>query len=165
MPVSYLLLGSNQGNREFFLSEATKQLEIRVGRVTRKSAIYETAAWGLENQAAFLNQVLQISSALSPETLLTEINLIEKELGRERIIKWGARVIDIDILYYDKLVLQLPALVIPHPHLQERRFTLMPLAEMAPAFVHPVLNKTNQELLQECPDNLPVAIYKKGSLT
>ena len=160
MPDTFLLLGSNLGNREHFLNEASVQLSNHVGRITRKSAIYETAAWGLEDQAAFLNQVLQISTILSPENILTQIHKIEKELGRERIIKWGARVIDIDILYYDDLVVKSPGLVIPHPHLQERRFTLMPLAEIAPTYVHPVFRKTNQALLEECPDNLPVAIYQ-----
>jgi 2-amino-4-hydroxy-6-hydroxymethyldihydropteridine diphosphokinase len=160
MPDTFLLLGSNQGNREHFLNEASVQLSNRVGRITRKSSIYETAAWGLEDQAAFLNQVLKVSTILSPENILTQIHKIEKELGRERIIKWGSRVIDIDILYYDDLVVQSPGLVIPHPHLQERRFTLMPLAEIAPTYVHPVFRKTNQALLEECPDNLPVAIYQ-----
>jgi 2-amino-4-hydroxy-6-hydroxymethyldihydropteridine diphosphokinase len=160
MPDTFLLLGSNLGNREHFLNEASVQLANRVGRITRKSSIYETAAWGLEDQAAFLNQVLKISTILSPENILTQIHKIEKELGRERIIKWGARVIDIDILYYDDLVVQSPGLVIPHPHLQERRFTLMPLAEIAPTYVHPVFRKTNQALLEECPDNLPVAIFQ-----
>jgi len=161
MPTTYLLLGSNQGDREYFLTAATTQLALLVGAVKAKSQIYETAAWGLEDQPAFLNQLLQIATALAPEALLTQLNLIEKDSGRERKIKWGARVIDIDILYYDQLVLNLPNLVIPHPRLQDRRFALMPLAELAPAFVHPILNKTNQALLAECPDNLPVVIYKK----
>jgi 2-amino-4-hydroxy-6-hydroxymethyldihydropteridine diphosphokinase len=163
MPDTYLLLGSNQGNREYFLTQATSLITMRIGTVTHQSAIYETAAWGLEDQAAFLNQVLRVSTALPPTTLLTQINIIEKELGRERKIKWGARVIDIDILYYNDLVLQTPELVIPHPHLQDRRFTLLPLAEIAPGFIHPVLKKSNEALVAECPDNLPVAIYKTGS--
>ncbi|MGV3586819.1 MAG: 2-amino-4-hydroxy-6-hydroxymethyldihydropteridine diphosphokinase [Adhaeribacter sp.] len=161
MPITYLLLGSNQGDREYFLTAATTQLALSVGVVQAKSKIYETAAWGLEDQPAFSNQLLQISTALAPEELLTQINLIEKDLGRERKIKWGARVIDIDILYYDHLTLNLPNLVIPHPRLQDRRFALMPLVELAPGFVHPISNKTNQVLLAECPDKLPVAIYKK----
>ncbi|GEO03954.1 2-amino-4-hydroxy-6-hydroxymethyldihydropteridine diphosphokinase [Adhaeribacter aerolatus] len=161
MAVTYLLLGSNQGNREYFLNTATTALASRVGLVTQQSKIYETAAWGLEEQPAFLNQLLQISTALPPEELLTQINLIEKELGRERIIKWGARVIDIDILYYNHLILNLPELMIPHPRLQDRRFALMPLTELAPLFIHPVFRKTNQDLLKDCPDNLPVLIYEK----
>jgi 2-amino-4-hydroxy-6-hydroxymethyldihydropteridine diphosphokinase len=163
MPDTYLLLGSNQGNREYFLAQATSLITTRIGTVIHQSAIYETAAWGLEDQTAFLNQVLRVSTALPPTTLLTQINIIEKDLGRERRIKWGARVIDIDILYYDDLVLQTPELVIPHPHLQDRRFTLLPLAEIAPGFIHPVLKKSNEALVAECLDNLPVAIYKTGS--
>ena len=162
MAVTYLLLGSNQGDREYFLTAAFSALASQVGLVTQQSKIYETAAWGLEDQAAFLNQVLQVETTLPPTTLLTQLNIIEKELGRERIIKWGARVIDIDILYYNYLVMNTPDLIIPHPHLQNRRFTLMPLAEIAPAYIHPILGKANNTLLIDCPDSLPVAIYKKS---
>lgn len=161
MPTAYLLLGGNQGDRTFFLLSAATLLEHRVGTVNGKSRIYETAAWGLEDQPAFLNQLIQINTALSPTALLAQINLIEKELGRERKIKWGARVIDIDILYYDQEVIELPDLVVPHPRLQDRRFALMPLVELAPFFVHPIFQKTNQTLLAECPDSLPVAVYEK----
>lgn len=159
MPIAYLLLGSNQGHRENYLAAAIKSLENSIGLVTQQSALYETAAWGLEEQASFLNQVLQISTGLNPEALLIQINIIEKELGRVRKVKWGARVIDIDILYYNDLILQTDKLIIPHPQLQNRRFTLVPLVEVAPNYQHPLLLKTNQQLLAACPDDLPVTIF------
>lgn len=157
MHTTLLLLGSNQGDRMQFLAQARQQLHAAAGPVTKESAIYETAAWGLEDQPAFLNQVLQLETSLQPEALLTEIHRIEKSLGRVREVKWAARVIDIDILYYDALVMATPRLQLPHPYLQDRRFTLLPLVEVAPNWVHPVLRKTNQALLAECPDTLPVS--------
>lgn len=156
-----MLLGSNLGDRLAYLQGAQNSLTETVGKLLQKSAVYETAAWGLEDQAAFLNQVLQISTELSPIDLLTQINLIEKELGRVREIKWGTRVIDIDILYFDDIILETEKLIIPHPALQNRRFTLIPLTEIAPAYIHPRLNKSNEALLADCPDTLEVSIYKK----
>jgi len=159
----YLLLGGNQGNREYFLAEAIQQISQLAGKVLKKSAVYETAAWGLEDQASFLNQVIQVSTSLSPLALLTQLNLIEQALGRVREIKWAARVIDLDILYYDDLVLQTEKLSIPHPHLHERRFTLVPLVELAADFVHPVFRLSNQDLLATCPDDLEVRIFKSNN--
>lgn len=153
---TFLLLGSNQGDRLAFLAEARRQLQADTGSIMLASAVYETAAWGLQNQPAFLNQVLLLETALTPEDLLTEINRIEMALGRVREVKWAARVIDIDILYFGDLVLQTERLQIPHPYLQDRRFTLLPLAEIAPDFVHPFFQKTNQQLLHACPDLLEV---------
>ena len=163
MACSYLLLGSNQGDREYYLVEALNRIGGLADKPVNKSAVYETAAWGLEDQAAFLNQVVQVSTPLSPTALLTQINTIEKELGRIREIKWAARVIDIDILYYDDLVLQTPDLIIPHPHLQERRFTLVPLVELAPDYVHPIFRTSNSNLLAACKDDLEVKIYKSNN--
>jgi 2-amino-4-hydroxy-6-hydroxymethyldihydropteridine diphosphokinase len=156
MATSFLLLGSNQGDRKLFLAQARRQLQAAAGSIQKESAIYETAAWGVQDQPAFLNQVLELETDLPPEALLTEIHRIEKSLGRVRQIKWTARVIDIDILYFDELVLQTPQLHIPHPHLQDRRFTLLPLVEIAPNWMHPVFQKTNRQLLAECPDTLEV---------
>jgi 2-amino-4-hydroxy-6-hydroxymethyldihydropteridine diphosphokinase len=156
MATTFLLLGSNQGDRMQFLRGARRALLAGAGRLLQQSAIYETAAWGLEDQPAFLNQVLALETNLQPEALLTQIHQIEKALGRVRILKWGARVIDIDILYFDGLVVHTPRLHLPHPQLQNRRFTLLPLVEIAPDWVHPVFHKTNQQLLAECPDALPV---------
>jgi 2-amino-4-hydroxy-6-hydroxymethyldihydropteridine diphosphokinase len=161
MAVTYLLLGSNQGDRLYFLRVATEHIAALPGQLITKSAIYQTEAWGLPNQPDFLNQVLQFNTMLSPEELLENINRIEQELGRIRVIKWGERVIDIDILYYDDLILNTPKLLIPHPHLQERRFTLMPLVEIAPDYRHPIYQVTNKDLLAKCPDQLEVVVYQK----
>ena len=162
MPTTLILLGSNQGDRMQSLTEARRQLSARAGRIEKESAIYETAAWGLEEQPAFLNQVLQLETTLQPAALLTEINRIEKFMGRVRQVKWAARVIDIDILYFDDLVIHTPRLVLPHPHLQDRRFTLLPLVEIAPDWLHPVFHKTNRHLLAECPDPLEVRKWVNG---
>ncbi|QMU29630.1 2-amino-4-hydroxy-6-hydroxymethyldihydropteridine diphosphokinase [Adhaeribacter radiodurans] len=160
MPTVYLLLGSNLGNREDYLLQARNLIKAHLGEIKQQSGIYETAAWGVENQQAFLNQVLAVETDLIPEELLQEINFLEAELGRVRRERWGARVIDIDILYYADLVLQTQRLTIPHPELQNRRFTLVPLTEIAPDFTHPVLALTNQQLLKQCPDLLEVKKFK-----
>lgn len=156
MHKTYLLLGSNLGERLVYLQKAREKINAAIGPITLISTIYETAAWGLTEQQAFLNQVLEVDTALSPEMLLSRINSIEQELGRVREIKWGARLIDIDILYYDGVVIQTQNLTIPHPELQKRRFTLVPLVEIAPDYVHPLFRKTNYRLLTECADSLEV---------
>jgi len=157
----FLLTGSNLGNRLKFLETAKTELQERVGKLIQESSIYETAAWGKTDQADFLNQVLEFESELQPEEILQLNQEIEKEAGRNRKEKWGARELDIDILFYDDQILNLPALVIPHPQLQNRRFTLMPLAEIASDFVHPVLKKTVAELLKNCPDKLEAKVYRE----
>lgn len=164
MPTTYLLLGSNLGHRETYLQQAREQITSTVGILIRQSAIYETAAWGLQDQQSFLNQVLEVQTDLTPSELLWQINSIEAELGRVRETRWGARVIDIDILFYEDLVLQTQRLTIPHPELPNRRFTLVPLAEIAPAFLHPVLQKTITELLSQCPDKLAVRFFGRGKI-
>ena len=156
MPKLYLLLGGNLGDRPAYLQQARDKIATAVGPVMRSSGRYETAAWGKTDQPAFLNQVLEVQTELSPEQVLQTINAIEYDLGRIRAEHWGSRVIDIDILFYDDLVQQSQRLTIPHPQLHLRRFTLQPLAEIAPQLVHPVLQKSIRELLQECPDKLEV---------
>ncbi len=154
----YLLLGSNLGDRLFYLAEALMQLEQKAGTVKAQSALYETAAWGKEAQAPFLNQVVEIETDLDPQGLMEQLLAIEENLGRQRKDQWEPRTIDLDILYYDDVVLTTAALTVPHPRLQLRRFTLVPLCEIAPLFVHPVLQKNNLQLLQECPDQLEVTL-------
>lgn len=149
---TYLLLGANLGDRIETLQRATNLIAERIGLVIQQSGLYETAPWGVTDQPAFLNQVLAVETMLEPVEVLNQTQAIEQELGRVRLEKWGARLIDIDLLYYDQLVLQTDRLTIPHPYLYQRRFTLMPLVEIAPDFVHPVLTKTNAMLLAECED-------------
>jgi len=129
-------------------------LEKRVGSVQGESGIYETEAWGKMDQPSFLNAVILLDTQLAPEPLLFEILKIEEDLGRVRFEKWGERIIDIDILYYNSEVIELHNLVVPHPQLENRRFTLEPLVEVSPEFVHPVLQLTNRKLLEKCKDPL-----------
>ncbi|WP_460937348.1 2-amino-4-hydroxy-6-hydroxymethyldihydropteridine diphosphokinase [Spirosoma humi] len=156
----YLLLGANLGNRTKTLQRAVDLIAEYVGPVTQQSVLYETAPWGVTDQPTYLNQVLAVDTTLLPEDILGQTQTIEQELGRVRFEKWGARVIDIDILYYDDLVQQSDTLTIPHPYLHQRRFTLVPLAEIAPDFMHPVLLKTTTELLAECTDESKVMPYR-----
>jgi len=155
----FLLLGGNLGDRAANLARARRHLQITCGPILKASAIYTTAAWGVTDQPDFLNQALLIESDLAPKALLQTVLRIEQEIGRVRLQKWGARTIDIDILFFDELTVQTPELVIPHPELQNRRFALVPLSEIADSFVHPVLNKTIRELLLQCPDTAAVEPY------
>ena len=148
----YLLLGSNLGDRARLMQTAADEIGARIGKVIRASSLYETAPWGGIEQPAFLNQVLEIKTDLAPEEILRIILEIEHEAGRVRYERWGARHLDIDILYFGKTVMDTPRLTVPHPRLHERRFTLVPLTEIAPDFVHPALEKTNAELLEMCGD-------------
>ena len=144
------------GERELNLERARNLIGEKCGEVTTISSIYETAPWGETDQPMFLNQALQIFTSLKPMPLLQKILDIEKQLGRTRQVKFGPRNIDIDILFYNEETHNYPLLTIPHPALQYRRFVLTPMNEIAPGFVHPVLKKTIAELLEECPDDLPV---------
>jgi 2-amino-4-hydroxy-6-hydroxymethyldihydropteridine diphosphokinase len=130
----YLSLGSNLGQRDFFLREACRRLELAGLNICRFSSIYETKPEGNENQPDFLNMVVEVETELPPEKLLQLIQLIEKELGRKRVEKWEPRVIDIDILFYDELELKSDSLTIPHPFALKRLFVLVPLCELEPAF-------------------------------
>jgi 2-amino-4-hydroxy-6-hydroxymethyldihydropteridine diphosphokinase len=152
----YLLLGSNLGDSKAVLQIARTHIEERIGRVIAASSIYLSKAWGIQNQPDFLNQVLELDTALRPSQVLKEILEIERELGRIRYQKWGTRIIDIDILYFGEEILESPELNIPHPENQNRNFVLVPIAEIAPDFIHPVLKRTQKELMLEC--NVPLKV-------
>ena len=141
-----LLLGSNLGNREQYLSDAISLLKIKVGAITKQTTTHTTPAWGLTNQPDFLNLALEIASPLEPLKVLLLIHEIETQLGRQRTEKWGARTLDIDILYCDDLIMNTEQLTIPHPYLHQRKFTLDLLVELNADFVHPALGKSNKEL-------------------
>ena len=146
----FLLLGSNLGDKRWYLSQACEAVEQQLGPIVRSSTVHVSAAWGLTGQPDFLNQVIEVKTDLEPVELLNKIQRIEIQLGRIRFEKWGPRIIDIDILYYGDRVIQTENLIIPHPGIPERIFTLKPLKEIAPDFVHPVLHKTCSELLDLC---------------
>jgi 2-amino-4-hydroxy-6-hydroxymethyldihydropteridine diphosphokinase len=154
MHTSYILLGSNLGDRRKYIASAISEICATLGTVELSSSLYETASWGKHDQPDFLNQVIEIKTNHNPKDLLAGILKIEIDLGRKRIEKWGSRIIDIDILLYGDQVVDEPELNIPHPFLAFRRFCLMPLNEIAPKFVHPILKKTIQELLFELSDDL-----------
>lgn len=152
----YLLTGGNIGNRLEYLSKAKEEIRKRCGLVLKESSIYETAAWGMEDQKSFLNQVLKIETALAPKELLKSILQIEEELGRKRNLKYGPRTIDIDILFFNDEVIDQQGLKIPHSQIQNRRFVLVPLTEIAPTKIHPVFRRSVSQLLADCPDLLEV---------
>jgi len=156
MSIAYLSLGSNEGDREITLEKALVRIEQECGLILQQSSVYETAAWGLHDQPDFLNMAIRIETSMDAEALLREIQGIEAELHRERIVKWGQRTIDIDILFYDNYIIATDTLTIPHPMLKLRRFVLVPLAEIAPEFEYPLSGKSIKELLEECPDTLEV---------
>ena len=152
----YLLLGTNLGDRAANLRNATQRIEQAIGPVADASSWYETAAWGVHEQPSFYNQVVRVATVLSHEPLLRTLQAIEQQLGKVKLGHWRARLIDLDILYYGHRRVCTPFLTLPHPEVQNRRFTLVPLCEIAPQFVHPVLGKTQVQLLEECADELEV---------
>ncbi|HCN83368.1 MAG TPA: 2-amino-4-hydroxy-6-hydroxymethyldihydropteridine diphosphokinase [Sphingobacteriaceae bacterium] len=156
----YLLLGSNLGDRKAYLSAARTHIEQQLGKIESMSSLYETASWGKTNEPEYINQVIHLRSDMTAEEVLKIIISIEKQLGRERTEKWGSRIIDIDILFYDDQIINEPDLVIPHPQLHLRRFTLAPLNELIPNFNHPLLEKSINDLYCSLKDNLAVQKIK-----
>jgi 2-amino-4-hydroxy-6-hydroxymethyldihydropteridine diphosphokinase len=152
----YLLLGSNLGDRELFLRMALRLIENDIAPVAKASAVYETQSWGKTDRPDYLNQVLMIKTELSAQEVLNKILAIELEMGRRREEKWGSRTIDIDILLYGDAVINEADLVVPHPEMHNRRFTLEPLSEIAPQLVHPVLHETIKALKNKLNDALIV---------
>ena len=157
-----LLLGSNLGDKENNLLLAQNGISQQIGELIKISSIYSTEPWGNLDQPGFLNQAVYVNTELVPEQLMATILTVEKQLGRVRQEKWGTRIIDIDILFIDNLVLHTHDLVVPHPLMQERRFSLLPLSEICPVWVHPLLNKDVLSLLADCPDTSAVTLYQQA---
>jgi 2-amino-4-hydroxy-6-hydroxymethyldihydropteridine diphosphokinase len=156
MNSAYLITGGNIGNREEQLAYAARLIAERCGSIIDKSSLYETAAWGKKDQAPFLNQALVVETRLDARDMLNEILYIENLMGRDRIAKYGPRIIDIDIIFFNHQKIKENGLVVPHPEMAHRRFVLEPLNEIIPAYIHPIYYKTVTELLNECDDALPV---------
>lgn len=156
MNTAYLLIGGNVGDRAANLQTALRRIAENCGTITSTSSLYETAAWGNTDQPSFYNQAVVVTTPLSPEGLMDQLLDIELEMGRIRTQKYGPRTIDLDILMIDDLVLNTEKLTIPHPQMQNRRFALLPLAEVAPALTHPLFDQSIEDLLQNCTDTLDV---------
>ncbi|HNR20251.1 MAG TPA: 2-amino-4-hydroxy-6-hydroxymethyldihydropteridine diphosphokinase [Bacteroidia bacterium] len=155
-----LLLGSNMGERKYQIVKALELLEREVGEIILQSGLYETEAWGKTDQPPFLNLCVVIETKFSPKDVLAKNLLIEADMGRVRGDKWGARVIDIDILFYGNEIVEERNLRIPHPEFENRKFAIVPLMEIQPAFIHPVSSKTIQEVYANCNDSLKVRLIK-----
>lgn len=164
MALVYLSLGSNKGDRVGFIQQANSLLNgFETINVVQSSSLYETEPWGVESENWFVNAVVQVRTSLSPKLLLAQCQKIEKMLGRNRELegKYGDRTIDIDILFYDNVVMNEPELTIPHSHMHERAFTLVPMLELAPDMIHPVFKKTMTDLYEELEN--PEMVYLYGT--
>lgn len=156
-------LGGNEGNVLETFQKVERLIKNNVGEILKHSSTYQTAAWGNTNQPDFLNKVIEVETNLTVQDCLKRVLEIEQKLGRVRTAqKWTARTIDIDILFYNNVIIKQENLVVPHPYLQERKFVLIPLHEIHPDFVHPSLNKTVHELYLDCNDTLEIKMVLKS---
>ncbi len=157
----FLGTGGNIGNKHKNFDEVVKIINKELGEIIRSSSVYETPPWGFESENPFWNQVLLIKTEYSPTELLDQIEKIENRFGRIREKgKYSSRKMDIDILFFDEEIINTETLTIPHPLLQKRLFVLVPLAEIAPDFVHPVLKKTSVEMLNNCEDKSEIIMVQ-----
>ena len=155
----YLQLGSNLGERAKVISDAVKKISESIGKVSALSQVYESTPWRVDGQANYLNQILEVKTIFSAQDVLAAILKIEKDLGRVRIEKWGERLIDIDIIFFNNDIIETAELCIPHRHMHERNFVLIPLNEIAPNFFHPKYKKTVAQLYNESRDSEKVVEY------
>lgn len=149
----YLELGGNEGDRLFNLQRAVNEISENIGTIDKQSSVYETPPWGFESEQWFYNQIVCVKTSCEALVVLEELLKIEKKLGRIRgNQQYCSRTIDIDILFFNVAVFNLPDLIVPHPRLHLRKFVLVPMCEIAPDFIHPVIGKTMTTLLQQCTD-------------
>lgn len=161
MSNAFILLGSNMGDKKNMLLNAVNDIKKTIGEIITKSSIYETEPWEVDGfQESYLNQVIQINTTLTAKNLLIELNKIETKYGRNREIKNSSRTLDLDILFFDNQIIHNNDLTIPHPRLHLRNFTLIPLMEIAPYYIHPKLNKNIEELYDECKDPSEVILLE-----
>lgn len=160
----FVLLGSNLGDRELLVNQGCKIIEERCGEIVAESRLYESEPWGFQSEHWFLNQVVKVKTWLLPDEMMRQLLEIEKVLGRDRSTPhegYVSRPMDLDILYFGNQIVDTQLVTAPHPRLHQRRFTLLPLCDIAPDFVHPTMKKTNLQLLDECQDTGIVHIYNK----
>ncbi len=160
----YLLLGGNLGDRSYYFSSAISLIRERIGVITSFSSLYETEPWGFEHKNWFLNQALIVKSVLAPEEVFRKTHDIERKLGRKRDnTRYNGRIIDIDILFVDEEIFYSDDLVIPHPRLHKRKFTLLPLLEIAPTLRHPLFDRSVEEMAEACKDTMRVNLYESAT--
>lgn len=153
---AYLLLGSNMNDPKARLNQAEEMIREKIGSIINKSSHYLTAAWGLAEQPDFINQVLEVDTQLEASDTIKIILQIEEIMGRRRTVKNAPRIIDIDILFFNHEIIDITGLMVPHPAIQERRFVLEPMYEIAPQLIHPLNGLSIKEMLRICPDSLAV---------
>ncbi len=156
----YLHLGSNLGDREAMLQRAESLIVSEIGPIRQRSRLYETEPWGEADQPYFINQAILVSTKLSPIETLEAIHRIEATCGRVRSLKWSARVLDIDLIFYEDEIINSKDLKVPHPYMQDRNFVLIPMMDIASDFVHPVLERSMDELYDHCSDSLEVILLE-----
>lgn len=157
---AFLSLGGNLGNTREIFEQTYPMIEKKIGHILQKSSLYQTAAWGMTEQADFLNQVIEVDTQLDPEAILTQLLAIEQVFGRVREVKWGPRNIDLDLLLVGDTQVNTSQLQVPHPRMQDRKFILIPLAEIASDIVHPVLGQPINVLLAQTADTSTVTLIQ-----
>jgi 2-amino-4-hydroxy-6-hydroxymethyldihydropteridine diphosphokinase len=156
MNISYLLIGGNEGDRAAQLAVARENIALAAGSLLQSSSIYETVPWGKSGQPDFFNQALKLQTPMDALSLMKTLLGIEEKMGRQRLEKYGSRIIDIDILFFNDAIIREPGLTVPHPEIPNRRFVLAPMNEIAPTYRHPVLGRSVQQLLDACADPLNI---------